>query len=165
MVSPNDKAPCLDADLAAFVQGGVSIVAASRVGKRSPVIARAAGCRVSPSRRQVTLLVASSQAAAFLEGIRNTRAIAAVFSQPSTHRTIQLKGTDAAPAPLQDGDHALIAAYTHAFCEELAPLGYHPDQVRAVLSCEADDFVAVTFTISTAFSQTPGPRAGEPLVA
>lgn len=165
MAAPKDKVPCLDAELAAFVQGGVSIVAASRVDKRSPVIARAVGCRVSPNRRQITLLVASSQAAAFLEGIRSTRAIAAVFSQPSTHRTIQFKGTDAALAPPQEGDRDLIAAYTRAFCEELAPLGYHPEQIRAVLSCEADDYVAVTFSISTAYSQTPGPRAGEPLVA
>ena len=32
--------------------------------------------------------------------VRATRAVAVVFSQPTTHRTIQLKGTDAQVGPL-----------------------------------------------------------------
>lgn len=165
MAVPKDKASCLDAELTAFVQGGVSIIAASRDQANLPAIARAAGCRVSPDRRQVTILLAASQSAALLADISSTRTIAVVFSQPSTHRTIQLKGIDAAQASLQDGDRDLISAYTRAFAEELAPLGYRAEQVQALLWGAPDDYVAVSFSVSTAFTQTPGPRAGEPLMA
>lgn len=160
-----DDPPLLDAAHAAFIQGGVSIIAASHRAPCTPVIARAAACRVSPDRRKVTLLIAVSQAESLLEGVRSTRTIAVVFSQPSTHRTIQLKGVDAQQAPLQEGDHELINGNVLAFSEDCAPLGYREEQMRALLWSEPGDFVAVSFTISAAFSQTPGPRAGEPLKA
>ncbi|HXH04504.1 MAG TPA: hypothetical protein VNN09_14465 [Candidatus Competibacteraceae bacterium] len=60
----------LDRDHAAFIQGSVSISAASR-------------------------------SAAVLAELRADGAIAVVFSRASTHRTVQLKGTDAAVTALE----------------------------------------------------------------
>ena len=153
----------IDADQALFIADGVGMSAAScRLGAL-PNMARCAGCRVSLDRRTVTLLIAATPGEALLDDIRRTGAIAAVFSQPSTHHTLQLKGSDARIVPLEVGDRTLAERYVDAFVVELTPFGYPESVVRGFLACAPDDLVAVQFTICAAFSQTPGPHAGEPL--
>jgi hypothetical protein len=90
------KLPLLDAGTARFIEGGVSINASSRDANKTPSMARAVGCRISADRRSVTVLLAKSRAPELLDSITFCHQIAVVFSEPSTHRTIQLKGTDAA---------------------------------------------------------------------
>ena len=108
----------IDAQRKAFVTGGVSIVAASRGSENAPTIARAAGCRVARDGRRITLFFAASQAADLLASVRATGAISAVFSQPSTHQTIQLKGADASVDALMPEDAGLIGRYADAFVAE-----------------------------------------------
>ena len=153
----------LDAANADFIGSGVSINAASGRPGVLPSLARAIGCRVSADRRCITLLFASTPAAALLDDIRRSSAIAVVFSQPSTHRTVQLKGTDARIVPPEERDRGLPRSYIDAFVGELTSLGYPAQFVRSLLAHDPDDIVAIQFTPSSAFSQTPGPRAGEPL--
>src|SRR5688572_7550384 len=101
----NVCAPALiGAEQAAFLCGGVGVSAATCRPGALPNIARATGCRISPDRRVVTLLFAATPGAALLDDIRRTAAIAVVFTQPSTHRTVQLKGNDARIVPLEAGD-------------------------------------------------------------
>jgi hypothetical protein len=155
----------IDAQRIAFVTGGVSILAASRGSHNIPVIARAAGCRVCAGRERLALFLATSQAAALLEGVRTTGAIAAVFSQPSTHRTLQLKGGDGTVQPLQAGDAQAMARYAALFAAEFCVAGYPEALARALVWAPETDFVAVCFTPTAAFDQTPGPRAGARLEA
>lgn len=156
-------APLLDEALAAFVQTGVSINAGSRGPGNVPAVARANGCRVAADRRRVTVLLPASKSAALLEAVRATGAIAVVFSEPPTHRTIQLKGTDATVVPATDEDRATAVRWVDGFAAVLAPLGYSEEVFRALLGTDPADLVAVAFTPSAAFDQTPGPRAGAPL--
>ena len=114
----------IDVQLAAFMTGGVSIIAASRGPDNAPTIARAAGCRLSADRARVTVLLARSQAGALLEAAEATGAVSVVFSQPSSHRTIQLKGNDARVCPATPGDETLVARYADAFAVELCSMGY-----------------------------------------
>jgi hypothetical protein len=153
----------IDAQLAAFMTRGVSIIAASRGPGNAPTIARAAGCRLSADRGRVTVLVAKSQAGALLDAVQATGSIGVVFSQPSTHRTIQLKGADAKVEPAAADDAVIVARYADAFAAEVCPLGYTEQMMRALVWAPDGDFVAVTFSPSAAFDQTPGPRAGSPL--
>src|SRR5262249_60081133 len=118
------QAPLLDDDNAAFIQSGVSINAASSGPGNVPAVSRALGCRLSPDRNRVTVFLAASRSAALLEAIAASRRIAVVFSQPSTHRTIQLKGSDAVRAGVEDGDWALIERCAHGFGADLAAAGY-----------------------------------------
>jgi len=155
--------PLLDEANAAFIQGGVSMIAASRDVSNMPTVVRALGCRVSSDRRCVKVFVARSQAAALLDDVSVTGAVAVVFTQPSSHRAIQLKGSDARLAPLDAGDLDIVTALVHDFAADLAPLGYAPPFARALLASEPDDLVAIAFTPNAAFSQTPGMRAGAPL--
>ena len=53
--------------------------------------------------------------------------IAVVFSQPSTHRTIQLKGRDARPTRVAAGDRAVVERTLAGWIQELTSIGYPAD--------------------------------------
>ena len=152
-------APAL-ADHADFLVPGVSVIAASRDARNLPSVTRGLACRVSADRSTLTVLLRRSQAAAVLADVEAGGWITTCHSQPSTHRTIQLKGEDARILPPADDDWALVDRFVDGFCGELAPLGYTEAFVRALLHCPAGDLVAVCFTPREIYSQTPGPNAG-----
>lgn len=156
-------APLLDDEQAAFICSGISIGAASCRSGGVPSLARAVGCRVPADRITVTLLFAATASAALLEDVRRTGSLAVVFSRPIDHRTLQLKGKDALIVPLESGDVDLSARQVETFVEGLSALGYQAAVIRCFLASAPDDLVAVRFTPSAAFSQTPGPHAGEAL--
>ena len=156
-------APLLSEAQAAFIQRGVSMNVASRGPGNAPAVARACGCRVSADRCRVTVFLSQLQCAALLQGIAETGAIAAVFSRPSTHKTIQLKGSDARIGALAAGDEDLIAAYRESFVLDLLGIGYTRAFACAVVAGAEGPAVAVTFTPTAAFDQTPGSNAGRAL--
>jgi hypothetical protein len=166
MILRMNAPPLLDAAHAGFVaQPGISMTVASRAPGNLPVLGRALGCRVAADRRRVTVLLPGDQLPELVAALRESRAIAAVFSEPGTHRTIQLKGVDAALEPLAPGDAELSARWADGFVAAVAPYGIGEPLVRAFLWCEAAALLAVSFTPCAAFQQTPGPRAGTPLAA
>jgi hypothetical protein len=153
----------LTAAQAQFIQGGVGISAASCDAQGRPSLNRAIGCSVAPDRSRVTVLLRRSQAATLLEDIGRSRTVAVVFSQPSTHHTLQIKSADAVVHAPEAIDAPALARYAEAFHRELAPLGYTAEWTRALLGYAPADLVAVSFAPQAIFSQTPGPRAGERL--
>jgi hypothetical protein len=159
----HDHASLVDSAYTAFIQGGVSIVVGACDRKRLPALARATGCRISSDRRRLTIFMSATQGAQVLRCIRDNGAIAVVFSEPSTHHTIQLKGIDAEVGGLKEGDLQIVEDYRSAFARELDPLGFDEVLIRSFLSCPPADIVSLTFTPAEAYSQTPGPSAGEPL--
>ncbi len=162
-MASSDHPPLLDENNTAFVQGGVSVVAASCDADGLPSIGRVTGCRVSSDRRRVSVFVAKAQALALLADVRAGRHIAVVFSRPTTHRTLQLKATDAELRPITAAEPALVSRYVDAFAAELVALGHDDDQARALCAGAQDELLAIDFTPGAAFEQTPGPRAGMPL--
>jgi hypothetical protein len=156
-------APLLDADNAAFVQSGVSIVAASRDAALVPSIGRASGCKVSEDRRHVTIFLIASQCERLVADVRASGRIAVVVSQPTTHRTLQLKADDASVRALHPEERPLVARYVDAFAAEIGKLGHSQAQARVAFECRDDDLVAMDFMPNAAFEQTPGPKAGKPL--
>jgi hypothetical protein len=153
----------LDEEHAAFIQKGTSVIICSRNPENSTEVARGCGCRVSDDRRRVVVLLERSRTQSMLEDFAANGMIAVVFSQPSTHRTIQLKGTDARPTRVNAGDLELIRRHTDEWIEELAKLGYTREFARAMHGEPRDDLVAIAFTPTAAFQQTPGPQAGKRL--
>lgn len=156
-------AATLDSEHAEFITAGVSIIVAGRDAQNETTVARAVGCRVTGDRRRVTVFLPAGQSGALLADVRANGCVAVVFSEPTTHRAIQLKGADAAVVPLAADDPHLLAAYRTRLAARVAPLGFSEAFVRAVLSVVPGDVVAIAFTPSGAFSQTPGPKAGFPL--
>lgn len=155
--------PFLDSEQAEFICAGVSISAAScRIGSL-PSLARGIGCRLSPDRRTATVLFAEPASAGLLEDVRRSGLIAVVFSRPVDHRTLQVKASDAMIVPVEAGDAELAAHYVDTFVTGLEALGYPGAPIRAFLASPPEDLVAVRFTPSEGFSQTPGPEAGKAL--
>ena len=155
----------IGADHAAFMQRGVSVVVASRNPAMVPDVVRGCGCRVSRDRRRVTVLIEPGRASELLDDIRLTGTIAVVFSEPSTHRTIQLKGTDATVTPVTAADRRIAERHLGAWVEELVSVGYAADFAAAVRGRAEMGLTAITFTPTSAFEQTPGPAAGTRLGA
>lgn len=143
-----------------FIQGGVSISLASRDMRRVPSVSKAVACRVAADRRQVCVLLDAGQSQALLRDVAACGALAATFCQPSSHRTLQLKGRDAKEAPLQAGDLELARRHLEAFAADLVPLGYALSFARATQGFQAEQLRALCFTLSDLFDQTPGPHAG-----
>ena len=162
MTAPVDNSLNDEANFA-LLRTGFMVTVASRDAAHVPSVTRALGCRVSPDRRRVTVFLLASQSATLLRDLRATGAIAAVFSQPSTHRTIQLKGSDALLGAIEPGDLELIEANAAAALADLVLSGFPESFGRTMFAYDAPDVVAVGFTPSTAFFQTPGPQAGRRL--
>ena len=152
--------PLLPDDVAAFIQGGVSMTVASRDERLVPSINKAVGCRVSADRRQVTMLLFAEPAEVLARDIAHCRQAAVVFSQPSTNRTVQLKGRDVVSVPVQPADVALVRRYIALFAAELGHLGWDQSYVESLFWHEPVHLIAFRFTPEGAFHQTPGPSAG-----
>jgi hypothetical protein len=153
----------LNAEVAAFIQGGVSVVVAGRNAELIPDVVRGCGCHVSRDRRRVTVLVESGRAEGLLADVRATGQVAVVFSQPSTHRTIQLKGDDAAVVPVTAMQRRIIDRHLLAWVNELVAAGFRAEFAEAVRGRPARDVAAIGFTPTAAYEQTPGPAAGRKL--
>ncbi len=153
----------LDAALAGFIQGGVSVVIASSNAGLEPDVVRGCGCRVSRDLRRVTVLFDRSRDDRVLDDFAANGRIAVVFTQPSTHRTIQLKGTDAALVRTASSDRLVMQAHREMWIEELGLVGYTREFSAAVWGPLPETLAAIAFTPTSAFQQTPGPGAGQPL--
>ena len=150
----------LDEEIRKFLTGTVSIGIASRNAELVPSVARAKGCTVTVGASQkVRVLISAAHAGQLLDDVRSSGMISATFSVPNTHRTMQLKGSDARMTELQPGDRDLMDAYVVAFAEAIGPLGFSREMVQAYFASPPDE-VAIEFTPSDAFQQTPGPSAG-----
>ena len=157
------RSALLDATQAAFIQERVSISIGARGVDNMPSITRGLGVRVSTDRRQVTVLVPAQPSRQVLEDLRDNGAIAAVFTRPSTHQTLQLKGLDAEIVAPAAEDRTICAAWQESFVAELLELGYEERFARGVFAGLTGELVAVRFTPDAAFEQTPGPSAGQQL--
>jgi len=163
MARTQDSASRLDAGHAAFIQGAVSVIVASRDATHVSDAVRGCGCRVSRDRSRVTVLLHRARAETVLANVAANGMIAAVFSQPSTHLTIQLKGTDAAEVRTTRADQSIAAAHREAWVGELLRIGYSREFAEILWGPPPQALVAVSFTPTSAFQQTPGPAAGQPL--
>lgn len=158
----NDIVP-LDPALADFITSRISvqIAACDEHGDTSAV--RGLGARVAPDRMRVTVLLARTQAEPVLRMLRANGRIAVVFSQPVTHRTVQIKGRDAAIEAATPADESELGPYALAMAGHLKVYDVPESFSRALVSCPPGDILAVSFTPCEAYGQTPGPKAGERL--
>jgi hypothetical protein len=156
-------AATLPADLVAMMARGVSVIVGSRDAKLRPSIMRAVGSRIEGDGQDITVYLSRGNSRQVLQDIASTGQIAVVFSQPSTHRTVQLKASRAEIRTAAEDDVPVLAAYLESMEHELRQVGIAAPLTRAMLAHRLEDVVAVRFTPEQAFDQTPGPRAGTAL--
>ncbi|MCA0215515.1 MAG: hypothetical protein LCH79_20375 [Proteobacteria bacterium] len=155
----------LPPDLLEMMSRGVSTIVGSHDLAHRPSIMRAVGCHVAEGGRLVTVYLARSQSRQLLQDVAATGEVAVVFSEPATHRTVQLKAHQAQIRAANEADAPVLARYLQSMEHELQRIGLPPAMTRAMLAHRLDDLVAVSFTPAQAFDQTPGPQAGVLLLA
>jgi hypothetical protein len=151
-------------DLLAMMARGVSVIVASRDAALRPSVMRAVGSVVADD-GAITVFLARRQSRQLLQDLTATGRIAVVFSEPSTHRTVQVKGSRVDVREANAGDEPALGRYLASMEREIQQVGFPPQMTRAMLGHRLEDVVAVTFTPEQAFDQTPGPRAGAELKA
>lgn len=152
-------------DLLAFLQQGLSLYAASTDARGWPHVARAFAIRALPG-AQLAFAMPAEPSAGLLAGIEDTRQVALVLCQPSTHYTVQLKGRDACVEPAQAEHWPELLRNREAFGREILPFGFgdtFTDAWFSVATHDATAFRTVRFTPCGAWNQTPGPGAGAPM--
>ena len=147
-------------EMLAMMRRGVSVIAGSRDAAMRPSVMRAMGSLVAPDGSEVTVFLSRSQSAQLIQDIASTGRVAVVFSEPATHRTVQVKTGNATVRPVTAGDAPALSAYVESMVRELDRIGLPAEFARAMFASQPDDLVAVTFRPEQAFDQTPGPRAG-----
>jgi hypothetical protein len=147
----------------ALIAKGVSVIAASHDFANRPSIMRAVGSSIAPDGRAITIFLSRPQSRQLLADVASTGRIAVVFSEPSSHRSVQVKGVRAAIREGGPEDLPVLHRYLKSMERELALIAFGPEFARAMLSHRLEDLVAITFEPVSAFDQTPGPKAGSPL--
>ncbi len=155
--------PLLPPDLIAMVERGVSTIVSSCDAALRPSIMRAAGSTISPDGRSITVYLARRQSRQLLQDVAATGHIAVVFSEPFSHRTLQVKACSVHTRSALPSDQPILARYLAAMQEEILRVGFEPPFTTAMLACQLDDVVAISFEPTQAFDQTPGPKAGTAL--
>lgn len=162
MPAPSPVALLSD-DHIALMARGVSVIAASRDARNKPSIMRAVGSHVSADGTQITVYLSRPQSHQLIQDVTATGMLAVVFSEPSSHRSIQVKGVAAVIRDGTTSDQPILARYLASMEHELGRIGYPPIYAHAMLRHHPDDLVAISFTPAAAFDQTPGPKAGAAL--
>ncbi len=142
---------------------GVSVIVSASDRDLVPSLMRAVGSQVSGAGDRITVYLNRSQSAQLLRNVAATDRLAVVFSEPSTHRTVQLKARGIRLREAGDPDEPALQRYLASMTVELGKVGIVPALVAAMLARQLDDVVALEFSPVEAFDQTPGPRAGQPM--
>ena len=114
---------------------------------------------------ELTVYVARSQSRQLLQDVAATGQIAVVFSEPMSHRTVQVKARDVELRSAVDSDAPVLQRYLRSMEHEIGNVGQSAAFVQAMLACRLDDVVAIRLRPSEAYDQTPGPKAGSALPA
>jgi len=157
--------PLLAPEHIAMIDRGVSAIVASRNSALRPSLMRAVGTSISADGAEITVYVTRSQSRQLLQDVAATGAIAVVFSEPLSHRTVQVKARAVELRAADENDLPVLARYLASMEHEIGCVGFGPEYVRAMLAFRLEDLVAVRFRPCEAFDQTPGPRAGSPVHA
>lgn len=150
----------LTAEQAAFIQGPVSIVAATTGADSANHLSKVYGCRVDDDGRSVTVLLSALQAGFVLADLRENSRLALAFCRPTTDQTLQIKSRDARVVAIGRDDYCTLANHTDRLVAEIAAIGFPESVIRPLFGCPTADAVAVRFTPCAVFDQTPGPNAG-----
>lgn len=153
-------APLIPAHLLEMMERGVSANVASRDAQLRPSMMRAVGSLVEDGGRRITVYLARRQSRQLVLDIAATGHIAVVFSEPHSHKAVQVKASRAQLRNAAESDRPVLARYLASMKVAVARVGFRPELTRAMLAHDLDDVVAISFEPEQAFDQTPGAKAG-----
>lgn len=154
--------PRLHPDIVAFLDIGLSIHLGACASDGQPQLTRGLAVRPLADGR-VEVLVPSRSSTALLAAVADAGQVAAVFCQPTTHRTLLLKGGHAVARAARVSEWPQFARNRRDFGTEIEAYGFGDDYTSAWFDAPDDSFHGVVFEPSGAWNQTPGPAAGAPI--
>lgn len=149
----------LTAELVAFMQSGLSIILGSVGRDAFPIPRMGHGCRVD-ALGKVRLTVGTRSAADLVQAVEDRQPIAATFTRPEDHRSIQIKASLAHIREPLAADIAEAGRQSAIFADKLATYLFERPFSEAYAGFFADELVVIEFSAEEAFIQTPGPGAG-----
>lgn len=152
----------LTEELAEFCQSGVSVVLGVSTISGQPIAGLALACRIT-SGGTMKIFLREPANVPLLAALAGGAPIALTFSEPRTHRSIQVKADRARQVELETGDLELVARQVAFFESELVFINYTPRFAAYYCAYRDDELVALELMPRHAFVQTPGPGAGEQL--
>lgn len=135
---------------------------ATRDARLRPHLALGLGYRVLDDARRLELLLDADAAREVLADLHANGEAAVVFSEPSTHRTLQLKGRALLLREAGPEHRDWLEAYRRRFADEVLPLGFSAEYARTTLQV-CGTLWLVRIELREGFEQTPGAQAGTPL--
>jgi hypothetical protein len=149
----------LTAEVEAFLTGGRSVLFALTGPDGRPLAGVARGALVEPGGR-LRMIASRQQNPTLPVAITQDSRIAVTFTQPMTHRSIQIKGSDAMLGKPNPEDIRATQQQARLFRDELIDLGYSVAFSSNWSAFDPADMVAVLVTPEMVFVQTPGLGAG-----
>src|SRR5919197_5508773 len=113
----------LDSDVAALVARGVAIIVATRDDELRPEITRGWGPQLAADRATLTICLGLSPGSKTRANLESNGAMAATFSQPTTYRTVQIKGVARALSDPPPAERERVDEHLAAFLAEAAQIG------------------------------------------
>ena len=150
----------IGAELAVYLQAGISITVATRDGDLRPDGARAWGVRVHEDGEHLTVFLYEGAAPDVLRNLEAHPQIALAFDRPTDNRACQLKGLFVRSRRARDDEEDEVARQVDGFLRELETLGIPRAMTGGWRSWPC---IAVELRVTHLYEQTPGPGAGEPL--
>lgn len=115
----------------AFLHGEVSVsIAASDSSTRRSSVVRVLGSHASDDGQQLRLLVDRGQAADPLRWIAASGRMAVVYTEPLSHRSLQIKSTDARVLPPDAEDLVEAARHPRQFTAAIGAVGWPPAHMQ-----------------------------------
>lgn len=155
--------PRLPAPWADHLDQGLSHRLGGSHADGQPEICRGLAARLLPDGR-VEVLVDAEVGERLLAAVAATGRVSYVAAQPSTHRTLHLKGSDAQVGRAGSEHWPVFEQARDRFLAEVEPFGFPRERLAAAwFSGGLAQLRHVRFTPWGAWDQTPGPGAGTPL--
>jgi hypothetical protein len=147
-------------DLAAFLEGGVSIHIGTRNDNLEPNGARVAAVTVDRDGAHVTAYLPKAASRGIVTDLEANRQAALCFARPHDDRACQVKGEFVRSRPAAAREREEIVRQWEGFLAELAQIGFAAQFTEGWNTWPA---VAIQLRVTAVFDQTPGPGAGAPL--
>ena len=150
----------IDAELAAFVEGGQSIHVSTRDAQGRPHGARAVAARVDKDSRHVDVYIADVAYDRLKAALVASGQAAMVFCRPTDDRACQVKGMLVGARAAEPSEQSFAFAQWDGFMASLDGIGISPRMADRWTSWPAH---VIRVEVTAIFEQTPGPKAGAQL--
>lgn len=135
---------------------GIALAAVTFDGR--PIVGKGVGCVVVGRQMRITARRPANEM--LIDALLRGSPIAATFSRPTTHGSIQYKATTARVDDAGKDDYLAAQRQRERFAAELLASAYTPEFVERYTAFVPYELIVIEFTPEEKFDQTPGPAAG-----